>query len=468
MSSDVLENKTFDEIVIGETASVQRELRRDDIALFAVITGDENPTHLDEDYASSHGGKLVGHSMWSGALISGVLGNVLPGPGTIYRSQNLSFNGGVEVGDVLTVTVSVREKNPADKTVAFDCRVAKANGDAIAQGVAVVIAPSEKISRSREPLPEIQLNRHDGFLALQARCGSLEPIVTAVAFPCDDSSLRAALDAAAAGLIDPILVGPEATIRRVAEVHGLDLTNRRIVTAGHSVEAAFKAVELVRQGTAHSLMKGSLHTDELMHEIMVSATGLRTARRISHCFIMDVPSYVGPLIITDAAINIYPTLEEKRDICQNAIDLALALGMEPRVAILSAVETINPKILSTVDAAALCKMAERGQIIGGILDGPLAMDNAISRDAAKIKKISSPVAGKANILLVPNLEAGNMVAKELSFLAGADAAGIVLGARVPVILTSRADSVRSRMASCAVAVLYAHYLQNNLDQLAGH
>ncbi|MFL6796610.1 MAG: phosphate acetyltransferase [Xanthobacteraceae bacterium] len=291
---------------------------------------------------------------------------------------------------------------------------------------------------------------------LIARAKEVPPPRTIVAHPCDESSLAGPLQAAAAGLIVPILVGPAAKISAVARQHGLDLGSTEIVDAPHSEAAATKAVELIQQGKGELLMKGSLHTDELMRAVASSKTGLRTARRISHVFVMDVPTYPETLFITDAAVNIFPDLEAKRDIIQNAIDLFTQVGLgTPRVAILSAVETVTPKIPSTLDAAALCKMAERGQITGGILDGPLAFDNAISPEAVKIKGIVSPVAGRAQILVVPDLEAGNMLAKNLSFLAKADAAGIVLGARVPIILTSRADSVRSRMASCAVAVLYA-------------
>ncbi|HEY2255340.1 MAG TPA: phosphate acetyltransferase [Variovorax sp.] len=298
---------------------------------------------------------------------------------------------------------------------------------------------------------------HEKYDRLIALAKSLDTIPTAVAHPCDASSLSAALDAARLGLIRPILVGPRAKIEAVAKECGQDLSGFEVVDAPHSHAAAAKAVELVQAGKAEALMKGSLHTDELMAAVVRKDTGLRTARRISHCFVMDVPSHADALIISDAAVNIAPTLEEKVDIVQNAIDLAHALRQpEVRVAILSAMETVNPKVPSTVEAAALCKMADRGQITGGILDGPLALDNAIDMEAAGIKKIVSPVAGRANVLIVPNLEAGNMLAKSLSFLAQADSAGIVLGARVPIILTSRADSISARLASCAVAVMVAH------------
>jgi len=297
---------------------------------------------------------------------------------------------------------------------------------------------------------------HEKYQRLIEVAKALKPVPTAVAHPCDQSSLSAAVDAAKLGLIKPILVGPKAKIEAVAKQFKLDIAGYEIVDAPHSHAAAAKAVELVAQGKAEALMKGSLHTDELMAEVVKKDTGLRTARRISHCFVMDVPAHKDALIISDAAVNIAPTLEEKVDIVQNAIDLARALrAPEVRVAILSAMETVNPKVPSTVEAAALCKMADRGQITGGILDGPLALDNAISPEAAEIKKIASPVAGRANVLIVPDLEAGNMLAKSLSFLAGADAAGIVLGAKVPVILTSRADSVEARLASCAVAAFVA-------------
>jgi phosphotransacetylase len=290
-----------------------------------------------------------------------------------------------------------------------------------------------------------------------ARTRSLEAVPTAVAHPCETTALTGAMEAAGQGLIVPILVGPAGKIADVAKQNGIDLGHTRVIDVPHSHAAAARAVQLVREGEAEVLMKGSLHSDELLAAVVARETGLRTARRISHVFIMDVPTYHKVLVVTDAAINIAPSLEDKADICQNAIDLALSLGVkEPKVAILAAVETVTSKMPSTVDAAALCKMADRGQITGGVLDGPLAFDNAISKEAATIKGIRSAVAGDPDILLVPDLEAGNMLAKQLTFLANADSAGLVLGARVPIILTSRADSVRSRIASCAVALLVAH------------
>jgi phosphate acetyltransferase len=297
-------------------------------------------------------------------------------------------------------------------------------------------------------------SKYDQLIAA-ARDGT--PAVTAVAHPCDRPALQGAIAAAAEGLIEPVLVGPEARIRRVAAEHGIDIAGRAIVDAPHSHAAAARAVGLVREGRAELLMKGSLHTDEIMQAVVDPATGLRTERRISHVFVMDVPGHPETLFITDAAVNIFPDLDDKRDIVQNAIDLWAGIGLGiPRVAILSAVETVTTKIPSTIDAAALCKMAERGQITGGVLDGPLAFDNAIDPEAARIKGLASPVAGRGQILVVPDLEAGNMLAKNLSFFTRADAAGIVLGARVPIILTSRADSLRNRLASSAVAALYAN------------
>ncbi len=298
---------------------------------------------------------------------------------------------------------------------------------------------------------------HEKYQRLLDFCRALPPTPTAVAHPCDESSLRGAIDAARLGLIAPILVGPRARIEAVAKQFDIDIGGVAIEDAPYSQASAMRAVELVREGKAEALMKGSLHTDELMAAVVRRETGLRTARRVSHCFVMDVPSYSETLIVSDAAVNIAPTMEDKVDIIQNAIDLGHALRFpEVRVAILSAMETVNPKVPSTVEAGALCKMADRGQITGGVLDGPLALDNAISLESVKIKKIESPVAGRANVLIVPDLEAGNMLAKSLSFMAGADAAGIVLGARVPIILTSRADSVTTRLASCGIAALVAH------------
>lgn len=458
---DYIENRTFDEIQVGESASLARTLTPEDVKLFAIMSGDVNPAHVDEEYARSdmfH--KIIAHGMWGGALISTLLGTKLPGPGAIYVGQTLKFMKPVAIGDTVTVTVAVAAKDPEKHRVSFDCRCTNQNGEVVISGGAQVIAPTEKVKRPRAVLPEVHLHDHGArFRQLIDRTKGLSPLRTAVVHPVDGNSLRGAVDAAQAGLVIPVLIGPEAKIRTAAAAEGIDLSPYEFVPTRHSQEAAATAVALARAGKVEALMKGSLHTDELMHEVVARDTGLCTGRRMSHVFAMDVPEYPRPLFLTDAAINIYPDLEVKRDIVQNAIDLAHALGIEtPKVAILSAVETVTPKLKSTLEAAALCKMADRGQITGGVVDGPLAFDNAVSEEAAKAKGIVSPVAGRADIFVVPDLESGNMLAKQLEYLADARAAGIVLGARVPIALTSRADKPLSRMASCALALLLARQL----------
>jgi phosphotransacetylase/acyl dehydratase len=455
--ANLIENRTFDEIAIGDSASLSRTLSRDDIALFAILSGDVNPAHLDQSYAeTSMFHRIIGHGMWGAALLSAVLGTRLPGPGTIYLGQDLRFRRPVAIGDTITVTVTAKEKRPENRVILFDCRCVNQAGEEVITGTAIVMAPAEKIRRSRVALPDIQLLRHDGYAHLIARCAGLAPVPTAVAHPCDRASLEAAIRAAEARLIAPVLVGPETKIRSIAAATGIDIAAYDIIGAAHSHDAAAKAVTLARAGQVEALMKGSLSVDELMREVTAPMTGLRTERRISHAFIMDVPNYAETFILTDAAINIFPTLEDKRDICQNAIDLAHVLGIqEPRVAVLSAVETVTETIPSTLVAAALCKMAGRGQITGGLVDGPLTFDAAVSEEAARTKSIVSPVAGRANILLVPDLEAGSMLAQQLTYMSNADAAGIVLGARVPIILAGDADNPRTRLASAAVAVLLA-------------
>ena len=456
----MIANKTFDEIEIGQRANMERVLTKQDIEVFGLLSGDMNPTHFSDEYAQMlldrH--KLVGHSMWAGTLITSLLGNDLPGPGTVYRTQSFEFHHPVELGDKLRISVTVTGKNRQDGTVQLDCRAVNQRDEPVITGVATVKAPTRKPTDAGSPYVTMTMHRKAAFNKLIDYVKDFPRIPTAVCHPCSKEALQGAIDAAKTNLIEPILVGPEAKIRQLAESMNLDISPYRLVDAMHSHEAAAKAVALCRSGEAEALMKGSLHTDELLGAVVPSATGLRTERRISHVFVMDVPTYPRPLFITDAAINIYPTLEDKVDIVKNAILLAHALNIpQPRVAILSAVETINPKIPSTIEAAALCKMADRGQIVGGILDGPLAFDNAVSKEAALIKGINSPVAGEADILLVPDLEAGNMLAKQMAYLGKADSAGIVLGTRVPIILTSRADSAEARLASCAVAAAYAHW-----------
>ena len=460
-----LVNKTFDEIHVGDSASLTRTLMPEDVKLFAILTGDVNPAVVDPKFSESGMFReVIAHGMWSGSLISTVLGTQFPGPGTILVDQSLHFARPVTIGDRITITVTAKQKFEHNKHVVFDCVCTNQEGLQVVRGKAEVLAPLEKVSRLQEVhMPEIRIDdKHERYTHLLERVKGLEPIPTAVAHPCDAESLKGPVMAFQAGIIEPILVGPENKIRAVAEEFGIDLHGIRIVNAAHSHDSAALAVSLVRTGDAEALMKGSLHTDELMGEVVARANGLRTSRRISHVFVMDVPTYHRPLLITDAAINIAPTLEEKADIIRNAIDLAHIIGIpEPKVAILSAVETINPKIQSTLDAAALCKMADRGQIKGGLLDGPLAFDNAVSIVAAKTKGIKSAVAGHAEILVVPDLESGNMVAKQLEYLANALTAGVVLGARVPIVLTSRADSAETRTASCVIAALIAHANRKN-------
>lgn len=457
-ASGLVENVTYDEIVVGRSASLSRVLDHKDIELFARVSGDTNPAHLDAGYAAETIFKtVIGHGMWSASIVSAVLGTCLPGPGTIYLAQDLKFRRPVRPGDRITATVTAKEKRDDKKIVVFGCEVANQAGEVVLSGDATVIAPSRKIIRPRIHLNELRVIDHAGHEALLAKCQGLDPIRAAVVYPTDEVSLRGAVEAADAGLIVPVLVGPEAVIRAVAERHGLDLSAATIVQAADEAAAAAASVALVRDGQAEALMKGNLHSDILLGEVVRRDSGLRTGRKVSHVFVMHVPGRLSPLLVTDAAVLMYPTLDEKVDIAQNAIDLAHVLGIDvPRVAVLSAVETVSARIPSTLDAASLTVMATRGQIRGAIVDGPLAFDNAVDPEAARIKGIRSEVAGRADILLVPNFEAGNMVAKELSKIAQADGAGIVMGARCPIVLTSRSDDERTRVASCAVAVLVAH------------
>ena len=450
-------NRTFDEIQVGETLSLSRQLTQLEVETLALVSGDVDSFHIDETGPRHGNGNGTSAKSVSGeALLAGMLCRRLPGPGTTILEQNLRFQGAFSAADELVGTVTAREKRAHDHVIVFDCRVQSGSRELVA-GTVTVAAPTSHMSYTNLATPEVVLRRHDDFARLMQRCEGLPPVVCAVVHPCDRDTLLGPIEAARRGLIVPILVGPEAEIRAAAAAANVDLGPYQIIPTEHAHAAAAKAVAMARAGEVEALMKGSLHTDDLMGAVVPSATGLRTGRRISHAFLLDVPSYPRLLIITDAAINIAPTLEDKRDIAQNAIDLARTLGVEtPKVAILAAVETVTPRMQATLDAAALCKMAERGQITGAILDGPLAFDNAISEQAAATKKITSEVAGRADILLAPDLEAANMLAKQLQYLAGADAAGIVLGTRVPIVLTSRADTVRVRLASSAVLKLVAN------------
>ena len=459
VAQEYLENFVYDEIQIGQSARSVRTLAQEDINAFAAVSGDTNPAHLDPAYADAtlfHG--VIAHGMWGGALISALLGTVFPGPGTIYLEQALHFSKPVRLGDTLTVTVTVIARQDDKKCLDLDCQVLNQKGERVLYGLARVMAPTQKVRRPRYDAPHIQLFDPQARLrALLARGDGLSAIRCGIVHPCDADSLRGAMESARHGLIVPVLIGPEAKLREIAEQADIDLGGVDIESVPHSHAAACRAAEMAAAGQVEALMKGSLHTDELIRAVLAT-TALRTARRMSHLFRFEVPTYHKPLLLTDAALNIRPTLEDKADIVRNAIQFARILGLAlPKVAILSAVETVNPNIASTLDAAALCKMADRGQISGGLLDGPLAFDNAISLHAAQTKHIDSPVAGDADILVVPDLESGNMLAKQLEYLAGATASGLVLGARVPIALTSRADGASARVASALLAKLVAHH-----------
>ena len=453
-----MKNVTFDQIQIGDAAELTRTLSQTDIEVLALVSGDVDPFYVQTD-----GGLVTRRenstieAAGAEALIAAVLGTRLPGPGMRIVRGSLEFSGQISVGETLKASVKASAKRPGTTEVDFDCRCVNQSGADLIAGSVTVRAPTESMVYAEVVPPELVLRRGDAFGPLFKACEGLPATRCAVVHPCDPDSLRGPIEAARLGLIEPVLIGPEDKIRSVAAAEGIDLSPYKVISVPHSHAAAERAVELARSSDVDALMKGSLHTDELLNAVVSATKGLRTARRVSHVFVMDVPSYPKLLLVTDAAVNIYPKLKDKVDIVQNAIGLAQVLGIrDPKVALLSAVETVNPEIASTLEAAALCKMAERGQITGGVLDGPLAFDNAISPQAARTKQIHSAVAGQADILLAPDLEAGNILAKQLYYLAGAEGAGIVLGTRVPIVLTSRADSVRTRLASTAVMAMVAH------------
>lgn len=457
MNLGFIESKTYDEISVGDIAGTEHVLTTNDAMAFASISGFHSVLDSDERIERAGGIPPTGPNMWCASLISGLFSMNIPGPGCTLTNVSLSFHNRIHVGDRILVSVQVTAKDDISKSVTFDCVASNGDGTSIFSGTAQVIAPPEKLRWSTIPVPQLIVNdpyRH--YRGLIARATSKPAVKTAVVWPCDEVSLGGAMQAFKDKLIDPILVGSESKIRSTAQAMQLDLGTIRIVDIAESRAAAIRGVELARKGEAQMLMKGSLHTDELMGAVVSREGGMRTGRRISHVFVLDVPSYHKPLFVSDAAINIQPDLETKIDILQNAIDMMHKLELtNPKVAILSAVESVNAAIPSTLDAAALCKMVDRGQITGAIVDGPLAFDNAISSDAARIKKIKSQVAGDPDLLMVPNLEAGNILFKELQYLAGALAAGVVVGAKVPIVLTSRADGELARMASCALGVLLA-------------
>lgn len=452
-----IENHTFDELQVGDSRELRRLCTQDDLLVFANVSGNHNPMHLFNVDGDGDGvPEAVAPGMFVGALVSAVLGNLLPGAGTLYRAQSLVFHSRAHAGDELLSRVTVTDKNEKTCTVTLATEVRRIGDDAlILSGVAEVEAPRRKISYSSHDLPGLIVQRHRHFEKLLKKAAPLPALVTAVICPEEPNSLGGALLARDHTLIEPILVGDARKIAACATETGADLAGVDVVDVPDHDMAARRAVALVNEGRAQALMKGHLHTDQLLRATLDKQLGLRAGRRFTHVFVMDVPGLAHPLLVTDAAINIAPDLKTKVDIVQNAIDLALSVGIdEPKVGVLSAVETVNPDIPSSIDAALLSKMAERGQITGGLVEGPLAMDNAVDIAAARTKGLTSPVAGRAEVLVVPDIDAGNMLAKQLAFISHAEAAGLVLGARVPIILNSRADDDMARLASCAVAALH--------------
>jgi phosphate butyryltransferase len=452
-------NTTWAQLKVGESASIERTCAQRDLLLFAHVSGNLNPLMLPPEEDKPSGSEPIAPSMWIGSLISAVLGNILPGPGTLYRSQSFEFIKRVHIGDRLRVTVTCREKR-AEPVATFETVIIDQYGETICKGMAVIEAPLRQVSIEARQLPTLILEENEQFPHLLALAAQLPRLKTAVVCPENRNSLNGALLAFEKGLIDPIFIGDPQRIAAVAKELGADISGFRVVAEKNHRIAADKAVAMVRAGEAGAVMKGDLHSDDLLAAVVKKDGGLRAGRRISHVFVIDTPTMDDLLLVSDAAINIAPDLMTKVDIVQNAIDLALACGMEPKVGVLSAVEIINPAIVSTLDAAILSKMAERGQIRGGVVDGPLAMDNAIDVDAARTKGIASLVAGHANVLIAPNLESGNMLAKELTFVSHAEAAGLVVGASAPIMLTSRADNDKARVVSCALAQLYKYWQEN--------
>ena len=452
-------NRPFDALLVGDMDRLVHTLTPEDFSLLATQAATMGAGLVDPGVAASRAFSVdAGQTGWASALMSALIAGRLPGSGSKLVRQTIETTNPARPGDVLTIVAKVTAKVAEGRRVTIEVRATNQHGDLAMAGSAEVVAPKKGVvAEPREAYVEEMREKGRRYRQLIEATRSMKPIRTAIVHPVDEASLLGAVESAREELIEPVLIGPEKKIREAARAHGIDISGFEIVSTEHSHAAAARAVAMARSGAVEALMKGALHTDELMHEVVGGGdAGLRTSRRISHVFAIDAPAYPRALFITDAAVNIYPNLIDKRDIVQNAIDLVTALGViTPRVAILSAVETVSPDIRSTLDAAALCKMADRGQITGGILDGPLGFDNAVSLEAARKKGIVSPVAGQADILVVPDLEAGNMLAKQLVYLADAEMAGIVLGARVPIILTSRADNTIARLGSAAIALILA-------------
>ena len=453
-----IENHPFDILQVGEEDRLVHTLTPEDFSLLATQAATIGAGLVDPTVAATRAFSIdAAQSGWASALMSALIAGRLPGAGSKLLRQTIETTTPARPGDVMTIVAKVMSKAPEGRRVTIGVRATNQHGDLAMSGTAEIVAPKKVIvAEPREEFVEEMREKGRRYGQLIEATRSMKPLKTAVVHPVDEASLLGAVEAAREDLVEPVLVGPEGKIRHTAAAHNIDIDGYRIVSTEHSHAAATKAVAMARSGEVDALMKGALHTDELMHEVVATETGLRTSRRISHVFAIDAPAYPRALFITDAAVNIIPSLMDKRDIVQNAIDLVTVLGIvTPRVAILSAVETVSPDIRSTLDAAALCKMADRGQITGGVLDGPLGFDSGVSVEAARTKGIVSPVAGQADILIVPDLEAGNMLAKQLVYLADAEMAGIVLGARVPIILTSRADNTVARLGSSAIALILA-------------
>ncbi|XDA97390.1 bifunctional enoyl-CoA hydratase/phosphate acetyltransferase [Sulfitobacter sp. LCG007] len=451
-----VENRPLTDLRVGDRAEIVRVVSADDLYVFANVSGNHNPMHLPNEDGDGDGKvESVAPGMFLASLVSAVIGMRLPGPGTLYRGQTLEFHEPAMDGDELSTSVEVTDIDPSGIVTLLTEVRRLGDGALILSGSARVAAPKRKRVFENLDLPGLVVQRHRHFEALLARARPLPALVTAVVAPEEVNALGGAVMAAREGIIEPILIGDRTRILTAAAAGGLRIDNFRLVDVATHAEAALKACQMVNAGAAAAVMKGHLHTDELLRPMLDRVDGLRAGRRFTHVFVMDVPGIDHPILVTDAAINIAPDLEAKVDIVQNAIDLARSIGIsEPRVGVLSAVETVNPAIASSIDAALLSKMAERGQITGGFVDGPLAMDNAVDLAAARTKGLRSPVAGRAEVLVAPGIDAGNMLAKQFSYISHAEGAGVVLGAKVPVILNSRADSAMSRLASCAVAALH--------------
>jgi phosphate acetyltransferase len=453
MATAFIENRTYDEIKVGDSATLTRTLKPQDIQLFAIMSGDVNPAHVDPEYAhSSMFQEVIAHGMWGGALISTVLGTEFPGPGTIYISQTLRFSRPVKVGDTISIRITCKQKFDHNKHMIFDCLCTNQDGLKVIAGEAEVLAPTEKIKRERYELPEVTISDRWGrYHKLIARAKGLPAASAVFAHPVHAESLQSAAAARDSGILRPVLVGPEKEMRAAAEQNNIDLKLCRLVDAPHWRAALARAIDMTRSGEAEILVQGAIAT----HEFLLPVIGeLRTDRRLSHVLYIDVPTYPRPFVISDMMVNIEPTLEDKVEIVRNAIDFAHIMGIpEPRVAILAGIETVTPKMRATLDAAALCKMAERGQITGGIVDGPLGFDHAVSPSV----HLKSLVAGRADILIAPDLEAGNMLAKQLEHMSDAVSGGVVLGGRVPIVLANRNDSIESRVASLVLSLLVSSH-----------